>query len=108
MTTHMGWEEGRDLALLRIRNGVCWGCGIGTEHATMSSFGGLCGGCYGRYKRSVPKFEDKWSGDEVGPLAWAYKLRRRHLAGDLLTKTQIEMYQSILKKTHTGEEHADV
>lgn len=79
----------------------CRTCRTPTAYETLSSYGGLCGSCYGRYCREQTpgiKGELPQGMAKEHPRAWAHRLKDRDDSGELLTPPQREMYREALRR----------
>lgn len=74
----------------------CRRCKCITTSDTLSSYGGLCGPCYGVYCREQTA-GIKGTAPEGAQHAWAHRLKSREEAGERLTLVQRDMWRDALK-----------
>ncbi len=86
----------------------CVCCGDHAEFKVLSTLGGRCSTCYGRYLReprqhaALPNVASRAS-----PRGWALRLQAREQAGETLTPLQRAMWRQALLITERSMEDSD-
>jgi hypothetical protein len=81
---------------------ACNRCNAPTQRETLSAYGGMCFRCFEAWqneRRESPDIGDKTA---RGARDWAHALKRRHEAGDRLTKAQVDAYRAALRTFDVG------
>jgi hypothetical protein len=80
----------------------CRWCNAPTLRETLTAYGARCFRCFEAWqneRREAPDIGDK---TERGARDWAHALKRRHEAGDRLTKAQVDAYKAALRTFDVG------